>query len=618
MPDIIQQLPDHLANQIAAGEVIQRPASAVKELLENAIDAGANDIQLIIKEAGKALIQVVDNGKGMSPMDARMCFERHATSKINKIEDLFSIHTMGFRGEALASIAAVAQVELKTKRQEDESGTWIIIEESKVLQQEPTAHPNGTSIAIKNLFYNVPARRKFLKSDTTEYKNILDEFVRIAMANPQIAFRLYHNNTEQINLPSGNLKSRIKGLLESPNKPIEKRIIPIEEHTEFVKIYGFIGKPEAAKKTRGDQYFFVNNRFIKSPYLHHAVGKAYDGLIEKDAFPFYVIFFEIDPSRVDVNVHPTKQEVKFEDDQMLYAYMQTAVKHALSKYNIAPSIDFTINPEIYNAAAVRIPQNDAQKEEVTKGYLYSTFTQQGNAHLIERSNALRDWKNQKEQIFDKMQGNDNMDFATVIPSKYNNNDTPIQQEFNIVPHSTKHNVIQWNDYIISTMKSGVLVLHQKRALERIIYEKLERRLHNATNVSQQMLFPATLQFSAADAVILENMLSDLYSVGYDISSLGNNTYCLQGAPSDLQPGTEQSILEEIIEQIKNESTSLKTDRQNRLIRTMAKRQAHTELLSQEEAIMLIDELFACSQPQYTPDGYKIFNTLQKESIENLL
>lgn len=618
MPDIIQQLPDHLANQIAAGEVIQRPASAVKELLENAIDAGADDIQLIIKEAGKALIQVVDNGKGMSPMDARMSFERHATSKINKIEDLFAIHTMGFRGEALASIAAVAQVELKTKRPEDESGTWIVIEESKVQKQEPIAVPDGTNIAIKNLFYNVPARRKFLKSDTTEYKNILDEFVRIALAYPQITFRLYHNNTEQINLTSGNLKNRIKGLLDSPNKAIEKRIIPIEENTEFVKIYGFIGKPEAAKKTRGDQYFFVNNRFIKSPYLHHAVTKSYEGLIEKDAFPFYVIYFEINPSRVDVNVHPTKQEVKFEDDQMLYAYMQSAVKHALSKYNIAPSIDFTLNPEIYNTEAVRLPQSEAKKEEIAKGYLHSTFSQQGNAHLIERSNALRDWKNQKEQIFDKLQGIENTNFSTVIPSTYNSNEGTFLQAFPIDDKSIKQIVIQWNDYIISTMKSGVLVLHQKRALERIIYEKLERRLQNATNVSQQLLFPATLQFSAADAVILESILNDLYSIGYDISSLGNNTYCLQGAPADVQVGTEQAILEEIIEQLKNESSSLKTDRQNKLIRTLAKRQAHSESLTQEAAIMLIDELFACKQPQYTPDGFKVFNILQKESLESLL
>ncbi|MFM2339275.1 MAG: hypothetical protein RL115_2468, partial [Bacteroidota bacterium] len=343
MPDKITLLPDNIANQIAAGEVIQRPASAVKELLENAVDAGATDIKLIIADAGKSLLQVIDNGSGMSETDARMSFERHATSKIKSIDDLFHIRTMGFRGEALASIAAVAQVELKTKRAEDETGIYIEVENSAVLKQEPTAAPTGTSIAMKNLFFNVPARRNFLKSNASEMRHIVDEFTRVAMAFPAIQFSLTANNQQLFHLEAGSLKQRIVQLL---GNNYNAKLVSVKEETDYMNIYGFVGKPETAKKTRGDQYFFVNNRFIKSPYLNHAVMSAYQEMIPSDSFPMYVLFIDLDPTQVDVNVHPTKQEIKFEDEKIIYAFVQAAIKHALAQFSVTPTLDFELDASI--------------------------------------------------------------------------------------------------------------------------------------------------------------------------------------------------------------------------------------------------------------------------------
>jgi len=614
VPDIIQLLPDHLANQIAAGEVIQRPASAVKELLENAIDAGATEIQLIIKDAGKELIQVVDNGSGMSPMDARMSFERHATSKIKHIDDLFSISTMGFRGEALASIAAVAQVELKTKKAADELGTLLVIEASEVIKQEATACPVGTNFSIKNLFYNVPARRKFLKSNTSEFKHIIDEFTRVAMAYPSIAFRLFHNNTEQFHLSIGNLKTRIVELL---GNRAEKNLVPVEEDTELVRISGFIGKPDAATRTRGNQFIFVNGRFIKSAYLNHAVATAFDGLIDKESFPFYVLFFELDPQRVDVNVHPTKQEVKFDDDKMLYAYLQAAVKHALARFNIAPSLDFTLSPEIQNMDAVRLPQSSAQRDETEQGYLYKSFSERGKAHFIEKSDDMKQWATQRSALFPQ-KSNDG--FLPQMPAYSDAN--VFQQPENLLGFSEEKTqgqpVLQWREYLISTTKSGLLLFHQKRAMERILYERLQERMNREHFVTQQLLFPSTLQVAPADAALLEDLLPSLKKIGYDIAPLGNHTYAVNGAPPDVSSGREQALLEEILEQMKHESSSLKDRQQEKLLRTVVKRMAQPSLLSPEAAQALIDELFACSQPQYAPDGAKVYSILPKDNLEALL
>ncbi len=610
MPDIIQLLPDHLANQIAAGEVIQRPASAVKELLENAIDAGASEVQLILKDAGKELIQVVDNGSGMSPMDARMSFERHATSKIKHIDDLFAIRTMGFRGEALASLAAVAQIELKTRLHQEEAGIQLIIEASEVLKQEPVACPPGTSFAVKNLFYNVPARRKFLKSNTSEFKHIIDEFTRVAMAYPAISFRLFHNNVEQFHLSSGNLKTRIVELL---GHKVEKNLVPVEENTELLHISGFIGKPESATRTRGNQFFFINNRFIRNAYLHHAVLSAFEGLIDKETFPFYVLFFELDPQRVDVNVHPTKQEVKFDDDRMLYAYLQSAVKHALARFNIAPALDFTLNPEIQNLEALRLPQSQEQRDKTQKGYLSQSFAEGGKAHFLERSDNRSSWKSQQEAFFPAMP-------QKSFPGTPSGQETMNpQQELGFdEKNSGTQPIIQWREFLISTMKSGVLLLHQKRALERIQYERMQERMQQEHPVIQRLLFPATLEISPADATLVAELIPYLQQLGYDIHPFGKHTYAIQGAPPDVTAGREQALLEEVLEQMKHEAPDLKDRLKEKLLRTVAKRMAQPGLLPGAAAQTLIDELFSCAQPQYTPDGAKVFVLLPQESLEQLL
>ena len=379
MPDIIQLLPDNIANQIAAGEVIQRPASAVKELLENAVDAGATEINLIVNDAGKALIQVIDNGNGMSETDARMAFERHATSKIKNIEDLFKIKTMGFRGEALASIAAVGQVELKSKRAEDETGVFIEIENSQVIKQEPIAMQTGTSIAMKNLFFNVPARRNFLKSNAAELRHIVDEFIRVAMSFPEIFFSFTSNGQQVFHLEKGSMKQRIVQIL---GNSYAAKLVPVQEQTDYMNIYGFVGKPETAKKTRGDQYFFVNNRFIKSAYLNHAVMNAFNEMIAKDSFPMYTLFIDLDPSQLDINVHPTKQEIKFEDEKIVYAFVQSAIKHALAQFSISPTLDFELDAAIQSLDAVSKPFTEEKKSSASSSSLYNTFTKKHQSHLL--------------------------------------------------------------------------------------------------------------------------------------------------------------------------------------------------------------------------------------------
>lgn len=622
MQDIIQLLPDHLANQIAAGEVIQRPASAVKELMENAIDAGATEITLIVKDAGKELIQVIDNGKGMSPIDARMSFERHATSKIRKIDDLFSIKTMGFRGEALASIAAVAQVELKTRTATDEVGTCIIIESSEVKSQEPIACSVGTNFSIKNLFYNVPARRKFLKSNTTEFRQIVDEFSRIAMAYPEISFRLFHNNTEQFHLNQGTLKSRIIDLL-GPRS--EKNLVPVEEDANDIHIHGFIGKPQAATKTRGQQFFFINNRFIKSAYLNHAVLNAFEGLIEKDSYPLYVLFFHMDPEKVDVNVHPNKQEVKFEDESLLYAYLQASVKHALAKFNIAPSIDFTLNPEIQNLDALRIPQSQLDVQRVQTGYLQHSFSEGGRAHFIAAKQDREDWKKQQTTFF---QPNEES-FPPLQSSFPSLPSIPEINTKNIEPdsstslfHENNFNapgLIRWNSYLISTVKSGVLLLHQKRALERISYERLKTQMQPQTAAwSQQLLFPIPMQIAPMDQPIIEAIMPFLKKIGFDIESMSGNDFVIQGIPSQISEGRAPLIIEEILAQAKVDTQIIKDPENQRLLILMSKQMANASLQQEINGQDLIDELFACEMPQFAPDGKSIFKILAANDLEHLL
>jgi DNA mismatch repair protein MutL len=611
--DIIQLLSDHIANQIAAGEVIQRPASAVKELMENAIDAGATEIQLIIKDAGKELIQVIDNGKGMSPTDARMSFERHATSKIRNINDLFTIRTMGFRGEALASIAAVTQVEMKTRQATSETGTRIIIEGTEVKLQEPCALNTGTNIALKNLFYNVPARRHFLKSASTELRHILDEFTRIALAYPAITFKFTNNGIEQYHLTGGNLKQRIVGLL---GNTYEKKLVPVEENTEFLDIKGFIGKPEAATRTRGMQFFFINNRYIRNAYLHHAVVTAYEGLIEKETFPFYVLFLEIDPARVDVNVHPTKQEVKFEDDRMMYSYLNAAVKHSLARYNIAPSLDFSLNPEIQNLPSVNMPATERQREEVQNGYLYNVFTSKNQAHVVERKDSLKEWKSLYEIAqtpIPQAESEEQRLTQTVRSQSFLYNDDPNKTESNNM-------LLIHGDYLASTVKSGLMLVHVRRAQERIWYERLLEQWNNQEAATQRVLFPGSYQFPPQDALMLSEVLPDLARIGFDLAPFGQHTFVVQGVPSGMPVGDEKSMIDEVIDHLKHENPNIGSQRTDLLLAHIARRLSrNTSAIAQPEAQQaLIDELFACGQPEYTPSGKKIFALIKKEGLEGLL
>lgn len=613
MADIIQLLSDQVANQIAAGEVVQRPASAAKELLENAVDAGATEIQLVIKDAGKELVQVIDNGKGMSTTDARMSFERHATSKIRNINDLFTIRTMGFRGEALASIAAVAQVEMKTRQPANDVGTRIVIEGTEVKLQEACAGNTGTNIQVKNLFYNVPARRHFLKSATTELRHILDEFTRVALAHPQVGFRFFNNGTEQYHLPIENLKTRIVGLL---GNTYEKNMVPVDEQADVLKINGFIGKPGAATRTRGMQFFFINNRYIRNAYLHHAVTNAYEGLIEKDAFPFYVLFLEVDAARVDVNVHPTKQEVKFEDDRLMYTYLNAAVKHALARYNIAPSLDFTLNPGIQQLSAIQKPRTDEQNDATRSGYLYNTFTNKGQAHFVESKDSLARWKDLYE-VASAIPKNAVTVDGTTIPSQAGTLHT--ETETSIAGGSNNIMVIQ-NSMLLTTVRSGLMLIHIRRAQERIWYERLLEEWNTGVTPSQRLLFPLSFDIAPQDALLLNTVVADMARIGFDIAPFGHNTFVVQGVPTGLPAGEEKNVLDDVIEQLKNESPDAAASRNDKLLIAMARRLSRNRhVIQQEEGRQaLIDELFACSQPEYTPDGKKIFNLIRKEELDDML
>lgn len=608
MPDIIHLLPDNIANQIAAGEVIQRPASAVKELLENAIDAGATEIKLIINDAGKSLVQVIDNGNGMSETDARMSFERHATSKIQAIDDLFQIKTMGFRGEALASIAAVAQVEMKTRKAGSELGTFIEIENSAVIKQEPCSCNVGTGISMKNLFFNVPARRNFLKSNAAEMRHIIDEFIRVAMAFPQIFFSLTSNGQQVFYLEASNIKQRIIQIL---GNSYQTKLVSVKEETDYMNIYGFVGKPEAAKKTRGEQYFFVNNRFIKSAYLNHAVSSAFDNLIAKDSFPAYVLFIDVDPSQVDINVHPTKQEIKFEDEKIMYAFVQAAVKHALAQFSIAPSLDFTLNAEIQNLDAVSKPFTEEKKEAAAAGSLFKGFTQKHQAHLIdsEKKSELRNWKD----FFER-------ESSTVNHENINKEQT---LEYKLTPHESRftlHNLIQiLNTYIIATTENGFIIVHQQLAHERILYDKYSIAAHNNKNISQKSLFPVNFDLNVADAVLLTELLPDLKTIGYVIEPFGSNSFIVQATPADVAQGNEKHSIELLIEQYKHFSNDVKFSKREKLIRSLSRQQAIKagQTLLQEEMKTLLDDLFNCQMPNITPTGSPTYVEFKENYIDRL-
>ena len=615
MPDIIHLLPDFLANQIAAGEVVQRPASVVKELLENAIDARATNIQLIVKEAGKQLIQLVDNGIGMSETDARMCFERHATSKISTTEDLFRIRTMGFRGEAMASIGAVAQVELKTKPKGAETGTKLLVEGSAVVLQEPVATPEGTSIAVKNLFYNVPARRNFLKSNAVEMRHILDEFQRVALAYPDVAFSLYHNDVEVFNLPPAKLSQRIVGILGSNYK---EQMAFCEEDTPFLTVKGYVGKPEHAKKTRGEQFFFVNNRFVKSGYLNHAVTTAFEGLLPKDAHPFYVLFIELEPEKIDINVHPTKTEIKFEDEKTVYAIVHAAVKKALGTYNIAPSLDFDGDVNFAPLQPIRLQggfnEFDAQSKPSSSGGGSTSFpgftppatarraTSKGWEQLYE---PMRQQPAQEERVSTASSGMGLLDDAFAAESAG--------------PGSANKAIQIHQKYLLVQVKSGMMIIDQQAAQERILYEKYINSLQKKTGASQALLFPQTIELSAADAILLKELAPEFKAMGFLFEDFGGNTIILNGIPADVHAANEKEMLEELVEQYKNNLATLKLDKRENLARAMAKRMASRSLarMSDLEMNSLVDKLFACQVPNYTPGGQKTLVIMELNQLNDL-
>jgi DNA mismatch repair protein MutL len=611
MSDIIQLLPDSVANQIAAGEVVQRPASAVKELLENAIDAGANKIQLIIKDAGKALIQVIDNGCGMTVADARMCFERHATSKVRKAEDLFAIRTMGFRGEAMASIAAIAQVEMKTRRHEDEVGTLIVIEGSSFIRQEPVAAAEGTSISIKNLFFNTPARRNFLKSNPAEMRHIIDEFQRIALANPGIAFSLHHDGSEIYRLPASALKQRIIHLF---GNNYNERLIPVEEETSIINLKGFIGKPEFAKRTRGEQFFFVNNRFIKDAYLNHAVNRAYEELLSDENFPLYVLFIEIDPANIDVNVHPTKTEIKYLDEKSIYAILHSAVKRSLGRFNISPTIDFDQETGFSNMISHKAPEEIvppsisfnpdfnpfAEERPVPRDHAYASFTKSySGGSGAGMSPSAKNWGSLYEIAKHNTAEQSSLELAETSEEGY----TPVQKQL----------MQLHNRYIISQIKSGLMMIDQQAAHERILYERFLLHLEDRKGASQQSLFPQTVTLSPNDYELAKSLLEDIKSLGFEVREFGKNTLVIEGIPVDLGSTNvnETQLFEHLIEGFKNSQQELKLDKRDALARSMARNSAikNGTVLGQTEMNTLIEQLFACKTPNFSISGKPIIQTI---------
>jgi DNA mismatch repair protein MutL len=602
LPDIIQLLPDNIANQIAAGEVIQRPASAVKELLENAVDSGASEIRLFVQDAGKSLIRVTDNGMGMSEADARLAFERHATSKIKQIDDLFQIRTMGFRGEALASIAAVSQVELRTRRPEDETGTFVAIENSRVIRQEPVPAEVGTSITMRNLFFSVPARRNFLKSNPAEMRHIVEEFIRVTLAFPSVFFSLTSNGQELMHLEKGSLKQRIIQILGSAHA---SKLVAVQENTDYLNIYGFVGKPETAKKTRGDQYFFVNSRFIRSAYLNHAVMSAYHEMIAADSYPLYVLFIDLDPAQIDVNVHPTKQEIKFEDEKIVYAFVQAAVKHALAQFSITPTLDFDLDPAIQQLDAVSKPVSEEKKAAVASSSLYKTFTQKHQAHMIEPTakSELRHWAESIQE--DATSGANNMADPAPQSKIMPQEDAPLQQLL--------------NTYIVTPTNRSFILIHQQAAHERILYERLTAAATGKPIPSQKSLFPASLTLSAPDAILLTELLPDLQVVGYSIEPFGKDSFVVHGTPADIGQGDERSALEALLEQYKHFTSEIRFSRREKLIRTLARQQAIKAgtMLGEREMRNLVDDLFACTQHNITPGGDPTFIEFKKDYVEKL-
>lgn len=591
MPDIIQLLPDSIANQIAAGEVVQRPASAVKELMENSIDSGATNIRLIVKDAGKSLIQVIDNGMGMSETDARMSLERHATSKIRSAEDLFKLRTMGFRGEALASIAAVSQLEMKTRLADRELGTLLVVEGSEVKRQEPVACDKGTSISVKNLFYNIPARRNFLKSNPVELKHIIDEFQRLALAHAAISFSFIQGDEVVFDLPPGKLSHRIVNLF---GKSYQEQLASCTEETDYVKVSGYIGRPEFARKTRGEQFLFVNNRFIRSNYLNHAVMNAFEGLMPENSFPFYVLFIEIDPKHIDVNVHPTKTEIKFDDERAVYAVVRSAVRQALGSHNLAPALDFAEDVNIITKLS------GTSKEAAREVYFEERF------QTSFKRSSQQEW----EKLFDGEVGGGKEISQQLSAKELEFLESKEQQE---LTSSASEPLFQLhNQYIVRQVKAGLMIIHQQAAHERVLFEKFMDRLNRNAGESQQSLFPQTISFTAGDFAMLMEMEREITALGFRFEPFGKNTVVVQGIPAGIDDNQTKKLFEGLMDQFKQNQAELALPVKENLARSLAKRASIRagEKLTPEAMQALVTNLMACKAPGYSPDGettYFIFD-----------
>jgi DNA mismatch repair protein MutL len=612
MPDIIQLLPDSVANQIAAGEVIQRPASVIKELVENAIDAGANSITILIKDAGRTLIQVIDNGKGMSETDARMAFERHATSKIRKADDLFAIRSMGFRGEALASMAAVAEVTLQTCRLEDELGTELTIRATEVVSQEPVSCVKGSNFSVKNLFFNIPARRKFLKTDSYEFRLIVNEIQRVALAFPSVEFKLQHNNTEILNLSPTIFRQRIVQLF---GKNINQGLVDIRTNTSIIKISGLIGKPDIAKKSQGEQFFFVNNRYMRNPYFHKAILNAYDRILAIDVQPSYFICFEIEPANIDVNIHPTKTEIKFEDEQAIWQILNATVKEALGKFNVMPPLDFSSEaafeiPVLSRATQIKMPTISVNPN-------FNPFDNETNNNNSGQNSSGDYFKRQNLSNWESLYSGFERE-KTIEPSA-------VQTQSNLFGNSQEqaasHNLLQLkNKYILSPSKSGLMIIDQRKAHERILFEQFMVFIENSNGISQQTLFPQVIELSQTDHDLILEYLEQINSLGFDINDFGNNTLVVNGCPAIIDNPNPKFLIEEIITELHNSPLQGGVKVKEYIATVLAKASAipQEKALNLSEMQDIIDRLFACTNHNFSPDGKPIVAIIGLDELEKRL
>lgn len=619
MSSIIQLLPDHVANQIAAGEVVQRPASVVKELLENAVDAKATDIKLIIKDAGKSLVQVIDNGSGMSVTDARLCFERHATSKIRQAEDLFSLHTKGFRGEALASIAAIAHMEMKTRQEQEELGTHIVIEGSKFVSQDVAVLPKGTSFAVKNLFFNIPARRNFLKSETVEHRHIVDEFQRVALAHPNIHFTYYHNGGELFNLPQSNFRQRIVNIFSGKTN---EKLVPVHEDTEIVSIQGFVSKPEFAKKNRGEQFFFVNDRFIKSGYLHHAVMAAYEGLLKDGAQPSYFLYLNVPPHTIDINIHPTKTEIKFDDEHALYAILRSAIKHSLGQFNVAPVLDFDRDSNLDT------PYNYQNKEASTPtiqvdGNFNPFSDDKPNKHFSthRKTDNTSSWESLyvglKHDTDSSLEGAQQT-ITDIAEIEFESEEvTGSLFDENEIEHSGNRTYQIHKKYIVNPIKSGIVIVDQQRAHQRILYEQFltNMTVHQAS--SQQLLFPINLFFSSSEMELIGELQLSLVNTGFVFEETNDDHVVISGLPVNVSEGEASIVLEQLLSDLQDGIPESSFSQNDSIAKSMAKSLAVKtgSYLTEKEQENLVNGLFACKEPNVSPFHKPTFITMRVEDLD---